>query len=107
MNLISVTDKGEEKNSLSFFFSLMRGKMSEEDLKRWWMKKGAFRLNAALVNWAGLKTGYVPLRNFLSEFCNLSAEDEEKLIPLLVSDGAAVRVRRARSGRPMVYIWLK
>jgi len=71
------------------------------------MKEGAKNLNKVLINWVGLGTGYVPLSNMLSEFCTLSPEDEESLIPLLIKDGAAVRLKTLQNGINRVYIWLK
>ena len=81
--------------------------MSEEDLAKWWRKVGAIKLNAVMVNWVGMNTGYVPLSNLMSEFCTLSPKDEERLIPYLTRDGAAVRVTENKRGERMVYIWVK
>lgn len=81
--------------------------MKKEELENWWMKEGVINLNRVLVNFAGQGIGYVPLTNMLSDFCALSSEEEEALVPFLVKDGAAIKKVKTKSERSGIYIWLK
>jgi len=82
--------------------------MEKKAIGDWWRDTGSIELNKVLVEIVGEKIGYIPLENLFAEFCNPSIYlKEEELIPLMVTDGATIRVKELKSGERQVLIWIK
>ena len=82
--------------------------MERSILAEWWKEIGSKELNKILIELVGEKIGYVPLENLLAEFCDPSTLiDEEELIPLMVTDGATLRVEHLKDGQSKLLIWVK
>ena len=85
----------------------MMQNVTAENLPLWWKETGSKELNKLLINWIGDKIGYVPLSNFTSEFCDLTEQQQEELIPCMVADGATLRLQEKANGEKTLQIYVK